>query len=147
MLRVGLVVSFIGLLIFSQATIGSLDKDRWSALEDTYISINHRVSYRPIYREWAKLGFTWIDNGTMLTTWIMRPLTDNNFNYSCYPRPWNYREPSVCDNRNYVLTDLLTAFAAYATYILAIAATLQLAHYLHWRRERHANPVSPSPAT
>jgi len=101
------------------------------------------------FKEWHKKAFTWLDNGTMLATWIMRPMSHAGFNYACVEVEAGTAFRTDClqyNNRLFVFTDFLTALMSYATYILAIIASLQLAQYLHWRREQRESPT-PAPTT
>lgn len=109
----------------------------------------HLRMYRNKFEEWHKFGFSLIDNGTMLTAWITRPMSHDGYNYACVEFA-GYDNFSSCkhyNNRPFVLLDVLAALASYATYILAIGVTLQLAHYLHWRREQGMTAHAPTDAS
>ena len=96
---------------------------------------------------WYFVAFNWFDVGTMSAAKILRPPES----YGCEDSSkvmW-YGPAPTCDfsiARPYIITSVIEALSGYATYILAIIASLQLAHYLHWRREQSESPT-PTPTT
>jgi hypothetical protein len=98
-----------------------------------------RVTFRNELSYLYHVVFTWLDDGTMIAAKVLRP----EGTYHC----WLIDKSCIGRaNRAYVIVACLQIFAAYATYILAIIASLQLAQYLHWRREQRASST-PAPTT
>jgi hypothetical protein len=92
-------------------------------------------------RQVHKVAFTLLDNGIMLSTWIMRPVGEN-ISHACFD--WVTGSiPSLCaayDNRALVAFDGLMGLFAFLSYVLMISLCLPLAQYLHWRREQRELP-------
>jgi hypothetical protein len=94
-----------------------------------------------------KVAFTWLDNGTMLSTVMIRPVGEETF-HACIERApgFSVRVCAAYDNRPLVAFDALTGLFTSLSYVLMISLCLPLAHYLHWRREQRELPT-PAPTT
>lgn len=102
-----------------------------------------RAFYRSEGEHWYHMTFTWLDNGVMIATKVMRPQET----YRCIQyTDIEHKNCSFYLDRPYIFMTILETITAYATYILAIGFSLQLAQYLHWRREQHESPT-PAPTT
>jgi hypothetical protein len=100
-----------------------------------------RYFYRSEGKHWYHITFTWLDNGTMLAARVMRPKET----YRCIQYTDETRTNcSLYMDRPLVFMAVLEALTACAAYILSIIASLQLAHYLHWRREQTLTPSTSS---
>jgi hypothetical protein len=132
-LRAGIVLVLIG----GMAGIHSLfnPSSGYGAGYDRKVSPPYReMRVQNSLKEWFWIGFSWLDNGTMIATWVVRPAGSVDLNHP-YCQTEESELNSICvpvDNRAMVALDILRAVVSGVTYIAGIALSLLVAQ--RWTR-------------
>jgi len=152
LLRVAIIAGFIAIMA-GVYHISAQDKQEAIEKYNLQSPFAFNGELKEILKGLQRVAFTWLDDGTMMASDVMRPLGDGQGSfYGARMQPAyhegliDYYETTTYNNSRDVFLTLLQALAAMLSYILAIIVTLQLAHYLHWRREQRESPT-PAPTT
>jgi hypothetical protein len=144
--RLSVILLFVGSMANVYYTIRTADWDNLVKIGNGNAwHYYYSKAYVPPLEDAHLIAFTFLDDGTMLAAELMRPVGLESA-YACLNWDGNY--PDYCtifDNRPQVFVKVLFALIAYASYIFAIMIGLQLAHYLHWRREQREGTMHRAP--
>jgi hypothetical protein len=146
--RLCLIIAFISIMSFvldSTRAIGANYYKHYS--ENRFVEANRtwrQIAYRDEFKHWFEVAFPWLDDGTMVAAQLLRPLGPY---YECLHYDDDLHKCLAYETSGELIKEGANTFATYATYILAIIASLQLAHYLHWRREQGMNAHAPTDAS
>jgi hypothetical protein len=136
-LRLGTLVLLIGIMAITHKLFNPLAGDYKYDYDVTLYAAQIQL------RDLHTLAFTWLDDGTMLSVVIMRPVHEQ-LNYAC-----RYFPPvpsSIChyDNRPLIVAEMLYGLTAAVIYGFVILICLQIAHYLNWRQEQGMTNHAPT---